>query len=69
MFSTKISDLTKNGFFYFNVSTPVLLLTDLTSSAKISDLTKMTFSNSIQLKMIKVSTVSGTHEIIKNDFF
>ena len=48
---------------------PVLLLTDLTSSAKISDLTKMTFSNSIQLKMIKVPTVSGTQEVIKYDFF
>ena len=32
-----------------SVSSSVLLLTDLTISTKISDLTKMTFSNSIQL--------------------
>ena len=30
---------------------------------------KMTFSNSIQLKMVKIPTVSGTQEAIKNDFF
>ena len=29
----------------------------------------MNFSNSIQLKMIKISTVSGAQELIKNDFF
>ena len=59
LFSTKISD----------VSSSVLLLTGLTISTKISDLNKKTFSNSIQLKIIKISTVSGTQEVIKNDFF
>ena len=59
MFSTKISD----------VSSSVLLLTGLTISTKISDLNKNTFSNSIQLKIIKISTVSWTQEVIKNDFF
>ena len=53
-------------------------LTDLTSSAKLSDLSKMTFSNSVQLKMIetldniaflKVSAVFETQNVIKNDFF
>ena len=59
LFSTKISD----------VSSSVLLLTGLTISTKISDLNKKTFSNSIQLKIIKISTVIGTQEVIKNDFF
>ena len=40
-----------------------------TISTKISDLTKMTFSDSIQLKMVKISTVSGTQKVIKNDSF
>ena len=53
-------------------------LTDLTSSAKLSDLSKMTFSNSVQLKMIetldniaflKISAVFETQNVIKNDFF
>ena len=52
-----------------NVSISTLLLSDLTSTAKISDMTKMAFSYSIQLKMIKISTVSETQEVIKNDVF
>ena len=59
MFSTKISDLTKNGFLLLNDSSSVLLLTDLTIS------TKMTFFNSTQLKMMKISTVSGTQEVTR----
>ena len=67
MFIIKISNLAKNGFsnsmlstkvsgvtkYLLNVSSSVLLLTNLTSSTKNSDLPKMTFSKSIQLKMIK----------------
>ena len=34
---------------------------------KISDLTKNYFFNSIQLKMFKISTVSGPQEVIKID--
>ena len=52
-----------------NVSISTLLLSDLTSTTKISDMTKMAFSYSIQLKMIKISTVSETQEVIKNDVF
>ena len=48
--STKVSGVTKN---LLNVSSSVLLLTNLTSSTKNSDLPKMTFSKWIQLKMIK----------------
>ena len=59
MFSTKISDPTKNGFLLLNDSSSVLLLTDLTIS------TKMTFFNSTQLKMMKISTVSGTQEVTR----
>ena len=68
MFSTKISDLTKNGFLQLNAFSSVLLLRDLTISTKISDLTKMTFSSSIQLKIIKISTFSETQEVIKMTF-
>ena len=67
MFIIKISNLAKNGFsnsmlstkvsgvtkYLLNVSSSVLLLTNLTSSTKNSDLPKITFSKSIQLKMIK----------------
>ena len=67
MFIIKISNLAKNGFsnsmlstkvsgvtkYLLNVSSSVLLLTNLTSSTKNSDLPKMTFSKSIQLKVIK----------------
>ena len=60
---------TKNGFFYRNVSSSVLLLTDLTISTKISDHTKMTVFDSIQIKMIKISKVSGTQKVVRNDFF
>ena len=52
-----------------NVSISTLLLSDLTSTSKISDMTKMAFSYSIQLKIIKISTVSETQEVIKNDVF
>ena len=45
-----------------SVSSSVLLLTDLTISTKISDLTKMTFSNSIQLSFWDTRSY-------KNDFF
>ena len=38
-------------------------------STKIADFTKMTFSNSVQLKMIKIQTVFGTQKVIKSDFF
>ena len=70
MFSTKISDLTKDltQCLQVNVAKSVLLLTDLTRGAKFLDLTKMTFSNSTRLEMIKTSTVSGIQEVIKNDF-
>ena len=61
MFSTKIPDVTQ--------CSSVLLPTDLPISYKISDLTKMTFSNSIQVKLIKISTVSGTQEVMINDLF
>ena len=61
MFSTKIPDVTQ--------CSSVLLPTDLPISYKISDLTKMTFSNSIQVKLIKNSTVSGTQEVMINDLF
>ena len=40
---------------------------NLKISTKISDLAKMTFSNSIQLKMIEISTVSRTQKVIKID--
>ena len=67
MFIIKISNLAKNGFsnsmlstkvsgvtkYLLNVSSSVLLLTNLTSSTKNSDLPKMTFSKSIQVKVIK----------------
>ena len=65
MFSSKVSALIK--CFWCSLTT--LLLTDLTSRTKISDLTKMTFSNTIQLKMIKISIASRTKEVIKNEFF
>ena len=48
-----MSDLIKNIFFSLTASSAGLLQADLASSTKISALTKMTFSNSIQLKMIK----------------
>ena len=35
----------------------------------LKNLTKMTFSNSIQVKMIKISTVPGTQEVMINDLF
>ena len=63
---------------FYNLMFLAMSLTDLTSSAKLSDLSKMTFSNSVQLKMIetldniaflKVSAVFETQNVIKNDFF
>ena len=45
MFGSKISDI--------SVSSPVLLLRHLTIRTKILDLTKITFSNSIYVKMVK----------------
>ena len=58
----------------YSVLNSVLLLTHLKSCTKISDLAKMTFSNSIQLKIIitqdkiafiKTSTVFGTEAVLK----
>ena len=63
---------------FYNLMFLAMSLTDLTSSAKLSDLSKMTFSNSVQLKMIetldniaflKISAVFETQNVIKNDFF
>ena len=63
---------------FYNLMFLAMSLTDLTSSAKLSDLSKMTFSNSVQLKMLetldniaflKISAVFETQNVIKNDFF
>ena len=55
--------------FSINFSSSVLPPTDLVINNKVSVLTKTTFSNSIQLKIIKISTVFGTQEDIENVFF
>ena len=47
---------TESGFFLYQVLKSQILL-------------KMAFLNSIQLKMIKISTVSRTQEVIKVDLF
>ena len=53
-----------NSMFSTKISDQTQCLLDLVLVS-----TKMTFSNSIQLKMIKISTVFGTLEVIKSDFF
>ena len=53
-----------NSMFSTKISDQTQCLLDLVLIS-----TKMTFSNSIQLKMIKISTVFGTLEVIKSDFF
>ena len=54
MFSPKISDLTQ-------CFQPTIIGWKI--STKTSDLTKNDFYNSIQLKMIKISTVSETQKV------